>query len=371
MTTMTQQEFIQKLKLLTDEIAIQKLTIKYFDQNLVNATKRELTALRTAIIETFPNKTESTPGYYFTNQGKGLGERYEHLSLWYLNTNTQLRCLCSDELRQDYFNFLSGFTEFNDATNKAKADYLQKLNDLSEIKFDELRKIGNASYGIKNCGLLTKSELIYKILCSKPVTDIKPEPTKPEPTKPVTDIKPVTQPTQQLTLETMNIESLNLDADTKKNVIAALEHSGMTLPEFIQKACTIYAKTLTGKAKQFKVNLAEISTQDLIIKPELRTLPGRAEELIKRAIRAIHKYNSDCVSSDDERWLISLTSIQSLTGCNTKKLAELAPKFETAIADANASFPNVTAYTNKYRRIKGANISQYVDMVGLIPNGIE
>ena len=388
---MTQQEFIQKLKLLTDEIAIQKLTIKYFDQTLINATKREITALRAAIIEAFPDKTEPTPGYYFTKSGKGSVERYEHLSLWYLSTNTQLRCLSSEELRQHYSNFLSGLSGDNESNKEAIAKYLQKVNELDAIPFDELRVIGNKKYGVKNCGKLTKSKLIYEILCSKPEPTKQLEPTKPEPTKPVTEptqpeptkpvteptkpepTKPVTEPTQQptLTLKTMNIETLELDADTQKNVIAALEHSGLSLADLLKKSLTIYCKTLAGKAKQFTTNLAEISTNDLLLKPELRTMPGRAEELLKRAIRAIHKYNSDCVSEDNERWFISLSSIQSLTGCNAKKVAELASKFELAIADANASFPEVTQYTNKYRKVKGSTINQFVKFAELVPNGVE
>ena len=171
----------------------------------------------------------------------------------------------------------------------------------------------------------------------------------------------------------MNIESLELDTDTQNAVLAALEHSGLSLAEFIQKACTVYAKTVVGKANQVNEykDISDIPTSEHMSNKKFKTYPGRAEELVKRAIRAIHKYNSMCVSEDNERWYISLSSIQSLTGCNAQKIAEIGSKFEVAIADANASFPDVTPYSNKNRKVKGTKIGNFVRLAKLIPNGIE
>jgi hypothetical protein len=372
---MNHAEFIKKLKTLTQEKDIKTVSIKYFDDNVSTLEGRNLNdtrkALRAAIIEAFPNKTEATQGYYFTKEGKGLGERFEHLSLWYLSTNTQLRCLASDELRQDYFNFLSGFPEFNDASTKAKAEYLQKVNELDAIPATELRVIGNKKYGVKNTGKLTKPELIYKILQSNPAietaTEVKPEATTEENTVTELIANIPTETATELTLESMKIEALQLDADTQQKVQDALDYSGMSLADFIQKSCTIYATTLTGKAKQFDSDLSGVETQELL-SAKYKTHPGRAREMVKRAIQAIKIHNSEMVSDTADRWHINQTAIQSLTGSKPQTVKEILADYQDDIDSHNANY-ELTPYLN--RKADKRKIEDVIDVAALVPNGIE
>ncbi|MTJ10795.1 Rho termination factor N-terminal domain-containing protein [Anabaena sp. UHCC 0204] len=376
---MNHAEFIKKLKTLTHEKDIRTVSTKYFDDNLSTLEGRQLNetrkALRAAIIEAFPDKNKPTDGYYFTKSGKGSVERYEHLSLWYLSTNTQLRCLSSEELRQHYSNFCAGLSEDNETNKEAIAEYLQKVNELDAIPATELRVIGNKKYGVKNTGKLTKPELIYKILQSNPATktakEVKPETITEENT--VTEItanipaetKPETA--TELTLESMKIETLKLDADTQQKVQDALDYSGMSLADFIQKACTIYATTLTGKAKQFDSDLSEVETQELL-SAKYKTHPGRAREMVKRAIQAIKIHNSEMVSETGDRWHINQTAIQSLTGSKPQTVKEILADYQDDINSHNENY-ELTAYLN--RKADKRKIEDVIDVVALVPNGIE
>lgn len=379
---MNHTEFIEKLKNLTQEKDIKTVSIKYFDDNLSTLEGRDLNdirkTLRTAIIEAFPNKIEPTDGYYFTKSGKDSIERYEHLSLWYLSTNTQLRCLSSEELRQDYSNFCAGLSGDNETNKKAIAEYLQKVNELDAISARELRKIGNKKYGIKNTGNLIKSKLIHEILQLKVAAETNTETATEEntvteitaniPTETKTEtaeIKPET--TTELTLESMKIEALQLDTDTQQKVQDALSHSGLSLKDFIQKACTIYATTLTGKAKQFDSDLSEVETQELL-GAKYKTHPGRAREMVKRAIQAIKIYNSEMVSETGDRWHINQTAIQSLTGSKPQTVREILTDYQDDIDSHNANY-ELTPYLN--RKSDNRKIKNVIDVATLVPNGID
>jgi len=357
---MNHAEFIEKLKTLTHEKDIKTVSIKYFDDNLSTLEGRSLNdirkALRDAVTEAFPDKTEPTDGYYFTKSGKGNVERYEHLSLWYLSTNTQLRCLSSEELRQHYSNFCAGLSGDNETNKEAIAEYLQKVNELDAISAKDLRVIGNKEYGIKNCGQFTKPQLIYKILQPKSATEPKLEAAE---TKPET--------TTELTLESMNITTLKLDADTQQKVQDALDYSGISLADFIQKACTIYATTLTGKAKQFDSDLSGVETKELL-SAKYRTHPGRAREMVKRAIQAIKIHNSEMVSDTADRWHINQTAIQSLTGSKPQTVKEILTDYQDDIDSHNATH-ELTPYLN--RKADKRKIEDVIDVAALVPNGVE
>ena len=100
--------FIKSLKNVTDEKEIKKTTTEYFKENkLEEATSRHMTILKNDIKKEFPDASEFTPGYYYTSQGKGAIARWEHLSIWYLTSNTDRWVLDTDELRKDYFSLLA------------------------------------------------------------------------------------------------------------------------------------------------------------------------------------------------------------------------------------------------------------------------
>jgi hypothetical protein len=356
---MNHTEFIEKLKTLTDEKQIKAISIKFFDDNLSMLEGRDLNearkALRAAIIEAFPNKSETTDGYYFAKSGKGSVERYEHLSLWYLSANTQLRCLSSEELRQQYSNFCAGLSGDNETNKKAIYDYLEKANELDKIPAKELRKIASAR-GIANAANFTKNQLICKILQAEYTETI---------TEITTEI--ATEITTELSLETMKIETLKLDANTQQKVQDALDYSGMPLAEFIQKACTIYATTLTGKAKQFDSDLSGIETQELL-SPRYKTHPGRAREMVKRAIQAIKIHNSEIVSETGDRWHINQTAIQSLTGSKPQTVKEILADYQDDIDSHNENY-ELTPYLN--RKADKRKIEDVIDVAALVPNGID
>ena len=187
----------------------------------------------------------------------------------------------------------------------------------------------------------------------------------------VSEVKPEinipTKNTTELTLESMQIETLKLDADTQQKVQDALDYSGMSLADFIQKACTIYATTLTGKAKQFDSDLSGVTTQELL-SAKYRTHPGRAREMVKRAIQAIKIHNSEIVSETGDRWNINQTAIQSLTGSKPQTVKEILADYQDDIDSHNANY-ELTPYLN--RKADKRKIEDVIDVATLVPDGIE
>ena len=187
----------------------------------------------------------------------------------------------------------------------------------------------------------------------------------------VSEVKPEinipTKNTTELTLESMQIETLKLDADTQQKVQDALDYSGMSLADFIQKACTIYATTLTGKAKQFDSDLSGVTTQELL-SAKYKTHPGRAREMVKRAIQAIKIHNSEIVSDMADRWHINQTAIQSLTGSKPQTVKEILTDYQDDIDSHNANY-ELTPYLN--RKADKRKIEDVIDVATLVPDGIE
>ena len=187
----------------------------------------------------------------------------------------------------------------------------------------------------------------------------------------VSEVKPEinipTKNTTELTLESMQIETLKLDADTQKKVQDALDYSGMSLADFIQKACTIYATTLTGKAKQFDSDLSGVETQELL-SAKYKTHPGRAREMVKRAIQAIKIHNSEIVSDMADRWHINQTAIQSLTGSKPQTVKEILTDYQDDITSHNENY-ELTPYLN--RKADKRKIEDVIDVATLVPDGIE
>ncbi|MTJ10724.1 hypothetical protein [Anabaena sp. UHCC 0204] len=308
-----------ELQNLTDELAIKKVTLKYWGEMKKAVSDgnfaRCRTVLRKAIQSAFPDKNEATPGYYFTKAGKGQVERFEHLALWYATASEERWEVVGDDARNQHF---TGFSPSLETTTEVKPETITKENTVTEI--------------IENI----------------------PAETKPE-------------TTTELTLESMKIETLQLDADTQQKVQDALDYSGMSLADFIQKACTIYATTLTGKAKQFDSDLSGVETQELL-SAKYRTHPGRAREMVKRAIQAIKIHNSEIVSETGDRWHINQTAIQSLTGSKPQTVKEILTDYQDDIDSHNATH-ELTPYLN--RKADKRKIEDVIDVVALVPDGID
>ncbi|MHC5826712.1 MAG: hypothetical protein ACYT04_65310, partial [Nostoc sp.] len=187
--------------------------------------------MRKAVLAAYPDtETQEHPWQYFTNKGKGNIERYQHLALKYLTLSTEEWDAVGDEARQQW-----------------KA---QQQAENPELQLE-------------------------------PETQLEKQPKSQTKKKSQT----VKSTEKEITLNNMNISQLQLDADTQQMVEAAIAHSGITLADFVRRACQVYAKTITGKVKQFSEDLTVVSTEELK-SDSYKTHPGRAEELAKRAIYA-------------------------------------------------------------------------------------
>jgi hypothetical protein len=176
------------------------------------------------------------------------------------------------------------------------------------------------------------------------------------------------QPTEQLTIQAMTIPQLDLDADTQEILESALAQSGMDLADFIKQAVRVYAKTITGKTRKQGEDLSTVSTAELLSDARYRTHPGRADELTKRAIRAIKIYNSEIATENAARWMITQSAIASLTGSRQATIKEVLPKYQTSIDDNNLN-PDwgLTPYTNR----KPVKIEDAINISELVPDGID
>ena len=294
----------EQLQGITEETEIKNTILPIWESFLnavpnPNSQKRPAKKFREIIKEVFPDKQTAISGYYFTTEGKGKLERFQHIAFWYITNNKERWNVVGDEARKQYF---AGFSSSPETA-----------------------------------------------------TEVKPEINIP------------TKNTTELTLESMQIETLKLDADTQQKVQDALDYSGMSLADFIQKACTIYATTLTGKAKQFDSDLSGVDTQELL-SAKYKTHPGRAREMVKRAIQAIKIHNSEIVSETGDRWNINQTAIQSLTGSKPQTVKEILADYQDDIDSHNANY-ELTPYLN--RKADKRKIEDVIDVATLVPDGIE
>ena len=164
--------------------------------------------------------------------------------------------------------------------------------------------------------------------------NLKPLP-QPEP-------QPEPQPQQQtLNIENMTVENLKLDVETQQIVQDAIAQSGMSLPEFLQQACRVYAKTITCKTRKHSEDLSNVETEILRNDKAYGTHPGRAEELVKRAIRAI-KYQNGLATELSQKWMITQSLLVDMTGAKA-----------SAVKNAMSKYPEINDY-NKALRDAGA-----------------
>jgi hypothetical protein len=180
--------------------------------------------------------------------------------------------------------------------------------------------------------------------------------------------QPSNQPTEQLTIQDMTIQQLDLDADTQEILESALAQSRMDLADFIKQAVRVYANTVTGKTRKQGEDLSTVSTAELLNHARYRTHPGRADELSKRAIRAIKIYNSEIATENAARWMITQSAIASLTGSRQASIKEVLPKYQTSIDENNLN-PDwgLTPYTNR----KPVKIEDAINISKLVPDGID
>ncbi|MCL1474617.1 hypothetical protein [Argonema antarcticum] len=172
--------------------------------------------------------------------------------------------------------------------------------------------------------------------------------------------------TKEFRIEDMNIKQLELDPETETMVKQALAQSEMNLADFIQKACQVYAKTITGKTRKHNEDLATVATEKLLNDVSYSTHPGRALELTKRAIRAIEIYNDEIAPANKDRWCITQTAIAELTGSRAATVKEVLADFKQLIDDHNAKY-ELNPYSNRKR---GTSITEAIKLAFLVSDGI-
>jgi hypothetical protein len=182
--------------------------------------------------------------------------------------------------------------------------------------------------------------------------------------------QPTKQPTEQTitTLNDVTIEQLELDADTQQTLENALNQSGMALPNFIRQAIKVYAKTITGKTRKQSEDLTTVSTDKLLNDPTYSTHPGRAEELTKRAIKAIKYYNANIATEKADRWCITQSAIASLTGSRATTVGKILEQFKDDIDSHNQTY-DLDNYSNRKRG--KPSIEETIDLTELTPDGLD
>jgi hypothetical protein len=182
--------------------------------------------------------------------------------------------------------------------------------------------------------------------------------------------QPTKQPTEQTitTLNDVTIEQLELDADTQQTLENALNQSGMALPNFIRQAIKVYAKTITGKTRKQSEDLTTVSTDKLLNDPTYSTHPGRAEELTKRAIKAIKYYNANIATEQADRWCITQSAIALLTGSRPSTVGKVLEQFKDDIESHNQSY-GLDNYSNRKRG--KPSIEETINLTELTPDGLD
>ncbi|MBD2667391.1 hypothetical protein [Richelia sinica] len=385
-------QLISQLQGITDELAIKKITLKYWQQMKKAVSEgnfaRCRTALRKALLSAFPDQDTATPGYYFTNEGKGKVERFQHLALWYATTNESRWQVVGDDARNQYFGNLPELPQPEVIEDKPAVEPSSNLefNDIPGFKFIQvIGKVDGQLYwqGTHESGLQTQKHKELEHAKKAAVsylngklknwnTAVEVKETKPEVTATVeakaevTTLAVVEEVKPELTLESMNIEALQLDSETRQMVEGALAYSGKSLAEFIQQACKVYAKTIVGKVSNYESDLSAVPTTELLSSTKYKTHPGRADELARRAIVALENHNNNCTEKH-QKWMITQTAIQSLIGSKPATVKAILEGYKTRLDDHNSKH-ELSPYDN---RKPGKRIEDVIDLAALVPDGID
>lgn len=272
-------------------------------------------------------------------KGRELGDRIKDLQ-----DADLIRSLCQDLLNE----ILAEYDKF-----------VSRKKPLSAVRSALIDKLEPKSLAF---------DIAFNIIAPKNAKELNPR------TDPKTEIKPTTNK-PNWSIENMKIEQLKLQPETQEIVQSALEQTGMNLKDFIQKACETYAKTVTGKVRKHGGDLANVSTSELLEKRgKYSTHPGRAEEVIKRAIYAIKKYNNEIATEPNQRWIITQSLLTELTGSRASSVKETMQKYQGDIDTHHQKYPDffaedgtLKAYFNR----KKTKITEVIDLAELVPSGID
>ncbi|MBH8552980.1 hypothetical protein I8751_11495 [Nostocaceae cyanobacterium CENA357] len=127
---------------------------------------------------------------------------------------------------------------------------------------------------------------------------------------------------------------LELDIQTQQIVKDAIADSGVSLDDFVTKACRAYARTIANnKVRQVGEDLNTASTKQLMT-DGYRTYANRSEQLIKLAILALENHNNNCTKKS-QKWHINQNILQSLTRSKPTIVKKMSQKYKTRLDDHN------------------------------------
>ncbi len=180
-------------------------------------------------------------------------------------------------------------------------------------------------------------------------------------------VEPALPALEALTVDHLTIDQFQLDSESHSLVQDAIALSGMTLEEFTRQALRVYAKTITGKSKKQSEDLSTVPTDKLLADSTYSTHPGRAEELTKRAIKAIKYYNANIATEQAQRWCITQSAIASLTGSRPSTVGKVLEQFKDDIESHNQSY-GLDNYSNRKRG--KPSIEETINLTELTPDGL-
>lgn len=312
------------------QVCIQLITEEVLDKGL--GLKSPITDLRAAIKNKYPIELDvSKPkpdGYYYTSANKGHTERYEHLALWYISEAYEKQWpVIGDDARKQYWK--------KQAKQTAQAKRKPTETETSETSGKPSQKT-----------------------TQKPITPKKAD-------RPTLTTK---------MLETALIDSLELDEETLELLYYSLEKSGQDLAEFLRDSIRINARATAGRYKRLDVeSLENVPTSELLNNPTYATYPGRAEEMVRRAIQAIKIYNSEIATEPKQRWIITQSLLSELTGSRGSVVQSAMQKYRDDIDSHHQKYPeffNEDGTLKQYfNRKRGVEIRDEIDLVKLVPNG--
>jgi hypothetical protein len=174
--------------------------------------------------------------------------------------------------------------------------------------------------------------------------------------------------TKPLTIDQLTIDQYKFDSESQSVVENAIALTGLSLPDFTRQALVVYAKTVVGKTKKQSEDLTTVLTDKLLYDTAYSTHPGRAEELTKRAIKAIKLYNSNIATENADRWYISQSAIVALTRSRPSTVGEVLEQFKDEIESHNQTY-ELGKYSNRKRG--KPSIDQTINMAELVLDGLD
>ena len=156
----------------------------------------------------------------------------------------------------------------------------------------------------------------------------------------------------------------------------AINATGKSAEDFIKTALLAYSRSVLGKSRN---DLSIVSTHDLMTSPTYLTAQGRAEEIVKRAIRAIKIYNDEIATEPSDRWAITQSALAELTKARPSSIKETLINYQDDLHSYHEKH-EMLKYNEKEQcwelkstinRKRGKEIKDVINLVELVPDGLE